>query len=42
MVDLAADFGALVVAAAMVAEAATMHSALTMVIRLFFMFGPPM
>jgi len=40
-VDLAADFGALVVAAAMVAEATTMHSTLTMVMRLFFMFGPP-
>jgi hypothetical protein len=40
-VDLAADFGALVVAAATVAEEATMHSALMMVIRLLFMFAPP-
>jgi hypothetical protein len=41
MVDLAADFGAAVVATAMVAEVATMHIALMMVMKVFFMFGPP-
>jgi hypothetical protein len=41
MVDLAADFGAVVVATAMVADAATMHRALMMVMKVFFMFGPP-
>jgi hypothetical protein len=39
--DLAADFGAVVAATAMVAEIATMHIALMMVMRVFFMFGPP-
>jgi hypothetical protein len=39
--DLAADFGAVVDATAMVAEVATMHRALMMVMRVFFMFGPP-
>jgi hypothetical protein len=38
---LAADLGAAVVATAMVAEVATMHRALMMVMRVFFMFGPP-
>ena len=41
MLDLDADFGALVVAAAMVAEAATMHRAPIMVMKVFFMFCPP-
>jgi hypothetical protein len=41
MVDFAADFGAAVVATAMEAEVATMHRALMMVMRVFFMFGPP-
>jgi hypothetical protein len=39
--DLVADFGAVVVATAMVAEVATMHRALMMVMKVFFMFGPP-
>jgi hypothetical protein len=41
IVDLAADFGAVVVATAMDAEVATMHRALMMVMKVFFMFGPP-
>ena len=38
---LAADLGAVVVATAMVAEAATMHRAPMIVMKVFFMFGPP-
>jgi len=39
--DLATDLGAVVVATAMVAEAATIHRAPMMVMKVFFMFGPP-
>jgi hypothetical protein len=39
--DLAANLGAVVVATAMVADIATMPRALMMVMRVFFMFGPP-
>jgi hypothetical protein len=39
--DLAADFGAVVDATAIVAEVATMHRALMTIMKIFFMFGPP-
>jgi multisubunit Na+/H+ antiporter MnhC subunit len=39
--DLAANLGAVVVATAMVADIATTARALMMVMKVFFMFGPP-
>jgi hypothetical protein len=39
--DLAADFGAVVDATAMVADVAMMHRAPMMAMKVFFMFGPP-